>query len=193
MDAHSRIVRSLSCLIALAYSIVPAVGNERAGTSIEFQLAAIELGIDYLPAETRKARQFDFPGPSVALKYQFLGKLDESVLDASNLRIEKVVLANGIQLDDDQIRLQGKTFRGQLFTASDRWDIKLARDGRHVMIGVEIDSDRPTELGLVGGTFDVWRGTDDETIETDVLQDQPGSKENTRGAVVQTTMKWTST
>ncbi len=190
MDAHSCIVRPLSCLIALAYTIVPASGDERAGTSIEFQLAAIELGIDYLPAETRKARQFDFPGPSVALKYQFLGELDVSVLDASDLRIKKVVLANGIQLDDDRIRMDGKTFRGQLFTAGDHWGIKLARDGRHVMIDVEIDSDRPTELGLVVGTFDVWRGTDDETIETDVLQDQKGSKENTLGVVVQTTMRW---
>jgi hypothetical protein len=120
------------------------------------------------------------------LLLSFFGKLDSKVLNAYNLNVDEVVLADNTSLASSNIRT--KTLHSS--SRKETLGISLGSDQQSVGIHVDLDMDKMTDFKRISGTFTVDHPTGSEVLTSHLLEDKKGSADKDLGISVEICSNW---
>lgn len=124
----------------------------------------------------------------IGLTLSFIGKLDSKVLDAYNLNVHKVILADGSGLPSSSIRTKssGST------SYKDGWGIVLGSDQQSVGIQIDLNVEELINFQSISGSFQVSQATGSHMVQSGLLEDKKNSKDNKLGIEIEICTNWGS-
>ena len=118
------------------------------------------------------------------LTLSFIGQLNQPVIEAYSVNVDKVKLADGKELPKEEIRTKATS------SYKDGWGIELGDDKKSVGIQVDLAHNKLSDFKNISGYFTISRPEGKETLTSSILEDKKGNKETTLGIEVETTMNW---
>ncbi len=124
----------------------------------------------------------------IGLTLSFIGKLDDKVLDAYNLNVHKVILANGSGLPSSRIRTKSSGSA----SSKDGWGIVLGSDQQSVGIQIDLNVEELMNFQSISGSFQVTQAMGSHLVESGLLEDKKNSTENKLGIGIEIGTDWGS-
>jgi len=169
-------------------------GTAKFADALTYKLIKVEMVRPFLTPQQTETMQRTWGDMLPRVSYLFLTELPERVIEATELNLTSVRLADGMALREEQVRQLGKRYRDfQVFYSSDRTGLILGPDGRTLTVEVETALDHLVDLVEVVGSFKVRVGTGSEVVTTGQMPFRRGFIDPQSAAQVDAAFDWPST